>query len=315
MSDTLFNDISEYQVAVNDSYPYSFLAFRANDGTYRDTHFNSNLSWAKHSVKTKQLRGYIVYFVWEVNWQDTINTLKSQIGTPGPNTAILIDVESWGGKLGGNHSGDINQTREQLIKWLNDSRPALTRKLYAKRDRNRVIGYGNMGDLAGIWPQRGDANIIVAAYGSNPSVPHKIAHQFTDRLPGPPFGTADANSADGFSTDDLAVKLGLTKILHTIKKPKPIAIPKWPLSGSDFFGPGGRTGKDNNVVAQKAICIIQRKLIRNGFAGKVNPDTWVDGIYGKETEDAVRAFKVAAKIRNKTGQIHRPAWRKLMKLG
>jgi hypothetical protein len=34
--DTLFADVSEFQVPVNDSYPYRVLSVRVCDGTYQD---------------------------------------------------------------------------------------------------------------------------------------------------------------------------------------------------------------------------------------------------------------------------------------
>ena len=36
VADTLYADVSEWQVGVNDTYPYPVLCIRSNDGTYRD---------------------------------------------------------------------------------------------------------------------------------------------------------------------------------------------------------------------------------------------------------------------------------------
>lgn len=195
MTDTYFADISEYQVAANDSYPFQVLSFRANDGTYRDHHFSQNLAWAKSAVARNRLVGFLVYCVWEPNWLDTVNTLKSMVGTPHPNMAVMIDVESWSGKIRGDQSAGINATRENLIKWLGN--------------RSRVIGYGNVGDLRSLWPNRSDAQLVVAAYGSNPSFPGKIAQQYSDRQVTIPFGPCDINVASGLSPAQFAEKLGL----------------------------------------------------------------------------------------------------------
>ena len=45
MTDTLFADVSEFQVPVNDSYPYRVLSIRVCDGTYRDHNFAANYAW------------------------------------------------------------------------------------------------------------------------------------------------------------------------------------------------------------------------------------------------------------------------------
>lgn len=45
MADTLYADVSEWQVSVNDTYPYPVLCIRSNDGTYRDRRWVNNYSW------------------------------------------------------------------------------------------------------------------------------------------------------------------------------------------------------------------------------------------------------------------------------
>jgi hypothetical protein len=148
------------------------------------------------NANSGRLKGFIVYFVWEPNWQQTIQTFMKMVGKPHPKMAVMIDVESWGGRITGNQSAGINAAREALIKWLGGN-------------RNRVIGYGNAGDLNNLWPQRGDCNLILANYSSNPSFPNKIAHQFSSSYYVQPFGKCDINSADGYSPDQFATKLGL----------------------------------------------------------------------------------------------------------
>jgi LysM domain-containing protein len=196
MSDTLFADVSEFQVPVNDTYPYRFLSIRSNDGTYRDKNFAANLAWCKSAVSRGRLDGFLVYFVWHPNWQDGVNTLKAVVGTPHPKMAVMIDVESWSGKITGNQSGGINAARESLIAWLGGN-------------RNRVIGYANAGDFGALWPTRGDCKVILANYSNNPAFPGKIAHQFSDCFAVPPFGHCDINSADGYTSAQFAAALGL----------------------------------------------------------------------------------------------------------
>lgn len=201
---TLFADVSEFQADVNNAYPYRFLSFRSNDGTYRDHHFAMNLAWAKHACDTGRMDGFLVYFVYETNWQDTLATWAAAVGTPHPKMAVMLDVESWGGKIRGNHSTTINACREGVIARVG-------------HNRKRVVGYANAGDFANLWPSRGDAKVVLANYSGNPSFPGKIAHQFSDRYTVPPFGACDINSADGLTPAQFATALGLI----TPPPPKP----------------------------------------------------------------------------------------------
>jgi len=201
MTDTLWSDVSEWQVPVNNSYPYPVLAVRSNDGTYRDRNFALNYAWAQTALAHGQLRALIIYLVYRQNWQDDFNTLRSVVGTPHPRSAVMIDVESWGGQITGDQSAGINGVHRLASAWLGDPR--------------RVIGYGNVGDLNALWPTKPvGVRLIIAAYGSNPDYPGKIGHQFTDgatvdHLLVPPFGYADVNSADGYTLDAFCATLGL----------------------------------------------------------------------------------------------------------
>jgi hypothetical protein len=227
MTDTLFDDVAEFQPPVDDRYTHAGIAFRSNDGIYQDRHFAANLAWAMGAVKHRvsnlkrygrfrQLVFFIVYFVWEVDDGASAATLKARLGNVHrPRMAILIDVESWGGKIHGNHSKAINATREELIAWLHSLRPAFQRRTplvnrwYKAQDRKRVIGYANAGDFANLWPDRGDTNVIIANYSYNPTFPRKIAHQYTDHASCAPFFHNDENSADGYSPHRFAAALGL----------------------------------------------------------------------------------------------------------
>jgi hypothetical protein len=197
MVDTLFADVSEYQVPVDNRYPYKFLSIRSNDGTYRDRHFAQNYTWAKNALANGRLTGLIVYFVWRTNWQDAVSTHTSMCGgRPHPKQVTMIDVESWGGRIKGDQSTGLNAARAALVKWYSG-------------DKRRVIGYGNSGDLVSLWPKRGDIGIVLASYGANPSFPGKLAHQFADNYSTPPFGPCDINSADGRSPLQFATQLGI----------------------------------------------------------------------------------------------------------
>uniref|UniRef100_A0AAU8GQ70 Lysin A n=1 Tax=Mycobacterium phage Pharb TaxID=3136626 RepID=A0AAU8GQ70_9VIRU len=205
--DTLYADVSEWQVPCSDAYTdagYRVICIRSNDGTYRDKDWPTNYPWAKAAADDGRLSMFLVYFVWRPNWQAAVDTLKSQVGEPHPRMAVMIDVESWGGQITGDQSDGINAAHAQIAEWLGDPR--------------RVIGYGNTGDLNSLWPRKPDGlRLVLAAYGSNPSYPGKIAHQYTNGqgygggLPegAPPFGNCDMNSADGLTATAFAAALGI----------------------------------------------------------------------------------------------------------
>lgn len=205
--DTLYADVSEWQTPVTDAYTqagYRVLCIRSNDGTYRDKNWAQNYDWCKRATADGRLAFFIVYFVWRPNWQDAVATLKSQVGQPHPRMAVMLDVESWSGQIGGDQSAGINAAFEDIATWLGD--------------RRRVIGYGNVGDLNALWPHKPDGvRLVVAGYGNNPGYPGKIAHQYTDGegwgggLPegAPPWAKCDMNSADGLTATAFAAALGI----------------------------------------------------------------------------------------------------------
>jgi LysM repeat protein len=227
MTDTQFADVSEFQVDVNDQYPYQFISFRSNDGTYRDHHFAYNLAWAKHATDIGKLGGFMVYFVWEPNWQQTVETFKSMVGTPHPKMAVMIDVEAWG-RLSGNQSAGINAARENIIAWLGGN-------------RKKVIGYANAGDFNSLWPSRGDTKVILANYSGNPSFPGKIAHQYSSTFNVPPFGKCDINSADGLNLAQFLAVLGIGGSAPKPPVKPPVKPPAPKPSTGDYIVKSGDT--------------------------------------------------------------------------
>jgi hypothetical protein len=195
--DTLWSDVSEFQVPVTNAYPYSFFALRSHDGAHNDLHFMSNVTWANQSIKSGKLWGYIVYYFYRPGF-DGAASFKARIGpNPNPRMVAMIDVESAGGQVSGNQSVQIGREFGELAAYLGSPK--------------RVIGYGNVSDLNALWPQKpSGVRLIVASYGSNPSYPGKFAHQFSDTAHTAPFGPSDLNSADGMSAHDLQVMFGMT---------------------------------------------------------------------------------------------------------
>ncbi|OBB71287.1 hypothetical protein [Mycobacterium sp. 852014-52144_SCH5372336] len=205
MADSLFADVSEWQVGVDDSYPYPVLCIRSNDGTYRDRRWRNNYDWCRRSADDGRLTFFLVYFVWRPNWRETVATFRDQVGTPHPRMAVMLDVESWGGQIRGDCSAEINATRREVGAFVGSTA--------------KVIGYGNVGDLNSLWPHKPPGlQVVVAAYGRNPPYHGKVAHQYTDAtgygggLPegAPPFGNCDMNSADGLAPDIFAGVCGIS---------------------------------------------------------------------------------------------------------
>jgi hypothetical protein len=204
--DTLYADVSEWQVGVDDSYPYPVLCIRSNDGRYRDRRWVHNYGWCLRNTDSGRLTFFIVYFVWRPNWPAAVDTFKQQVGTPHPRMAAMLDVESWGGQIRGNRSAEINATHAAVGAFVGSTA--------------KVIGYGNVGDLNNIWPHKPPGiRLVIAAYGHNPPYPGKVAHQYTDGsgfgarsgLPdgAPPFGRCDMNSANGLTPMEFASACGV----------------------------------------------------------------------------------------------------------
>jgi len=55
VADTLYADVSEWQVGVNDSYPYPVLCIRSNDGTHRDRRWVNNYGWCLRNAEGGRL--------------------------------------------------------------------------------------------------------------------------------------------------------------------------------------------------------------------------------------------------------------------
>lgn len=197
MTDTQWADVSSWQPVVDDSYPYQVLAIRSNDGTFIDPNFTRNYAWGLNALASGKLAVLIVYFVYRQNWQTTVNTHTAMLGSSHRGVVSMIDVESWGDEIVGDQSEAINSCVSACADF--------------HRDPRRVIGYGNVGDLNALWPSKPPGlRLVVAGYGSNPDYPGKLAHQYADDHPTPPFGACDINSADGYTLAALCDALGLS---------------------------------------------------------------------------------------------------------
>jgi hypothetical protein len=251
--DTLWSDVSEFQVPVNDSYPHHFLVFRSNDGSYLDHHFTANIDWARGAVRRGRLWGFGVYYFYRPGAngaQVMINRVGGTAGKSDPHLVAMIDVEGAGGQVGGNQSGQINREYNTLARWLGD--------------RRRVFGYGNVSDLNSIWPNKPPGiKLVVAAYGSNPSYGGKFAHQYTDHRAVPPFGPSDHNSADGMSPADLQRMFGIAA--NPAHKPPPATVQD---AVPGFLGPSRPLGhahvwKADGTMSLRAFAARRNATVLN----------------------------------------------------
>ncbi|WOR07358.1 hypothetical protein QDR78_18795 [Mycobacterium marinum] len=225
--DTLFADVSEWQVPVDDSYPYPVLSIRVSDGSYQDRNFARNYTWMRAALNSGKLTFGIVYtYVRPQTWQSNAATVKQMIDAAGglhPRVALMLDIES-GGNPPGDQSGGINALYSALADYTGD--PA------------RIIGYGNVSDLNGMWRTKPPGiRLIVAGYGRLPTYPGMVAHQYTDGqgygggLPEgcPPFGNCDMNAANGLTPAEFAAACGISGDLQPEPDPEPGPPPAGPV--------------------------------------------------------------------------------------
>lgn len=243
VTDTLYADVSEFQVPVDDSYTaagYRTLCIRSSDGTYQDHHFAQNYQWCVRAVEDGRMVFFLVYAYWRPNWQATAQTLIDMVkaqGGPHPRMSVMLDLES-GGNPGGDQSDPVNRCYWEWANWLGD--PA------------RVIGYGNSADLTSMWRTRPSGlGLVVAGYGRKPNLSGQISHQYTDGqgygggLPegAPPFGHCDMNSADGLGIYDFAAACGIQTVPPPGPNPLPSGTGELPADDAIFQASGVLVGQ------------------------------------------------------------------------
>lgn len=188
---TVACDISEFQPVVNDSYPHRWLTFRVCDGDYLDHNVTANLAWCKAALAAGKLDGYTVYVVYRPGMNSTILGHLDGAGIPN-DCWVMVDVESWGSQITGDHSTEINALCSALAK--------------RQGDQSRVWGYANLNDYRTVWPNRPAwLGLVVASYGgqqpTSPGPGPLVGWQYTDgqysepNLPSSsaPFGACDHN--------------------------------------------------------------------------------------------------------------------------
>ena len=275
MTDTQWADISDWQVPVNDSYPYDFICIRSNDGSHIDNNIQGNLSWCRSRLASGKLWGYMVYYFYRPGI-DGARILMDQVGKPDSRMTVMIDVESDGGRVSGNQSSAINAQYNQLASWLGDAR--------------RVVGYGDTSDLNTLWPTKpAGIRLVIAAYGSNPGYPGKYAHQYTDKGACAPFGTCDMNAADGMSQRDLEHMYGFSGSGAPVKPKPPATAPPFPYPATDYLGmpsanPHCHSGHYGPPDSDH-VRTWQQQMAMRGWAISI------DGDYGSQSQSVCRQFQ------------------------
>lgn len=250
-TDTLFADVSEWQVPVDDSYPYPVLSIRVSDGTYVDRNFAANYAWMRAALDSGRLVFGIIYtYIRPATWQSNADTVRSVIDANGglhPRVALMLDVES-GGNPPGDQSEAINAIYDYLAEYTGN--PA------------RVIGYANAGDANNMWQHKPPGlRIIGAGYPTDPHLPGQVAHQYTNGtgygapLPQgcPPFGNCDMNSADGLTPQDFAAACGIDTTPGGITMATPQDVLNMfhgtHTDGSPLIGPDGADYRRVDLLA------------------------------------------------------------------
>jgi hypothetical protein len=256
-TDTLFADVSYFQVPVDDTYldaGYQVLSIRSNDGTFQDPNFAHNYAWCASRTDAGRLNFFITYFYWRVGSGDVdthIAMVQAQ-GGPHPRMITMIDLES-GGNPNIDESTELNAEYDRLVSWLGGN-------------DKRVIGYGNQGDTRTMWQFPGhQIEMVLAGYGANPDSPNphltKLAHQYTDgqgygggSLPegAPPFGNCDMNSADGLSVSAFADAVGLGVSVPAPQPPSPTPPPVLTPSPTNWTLPD-----DDSIFAAAGVLVAQ----------------------------------------------------------
>jgi hypothetical protein len=218
---TYWADVSQYQkTPVTREYPYGVFSFRTNSGDKEDTLVAENCAAALELLESEQLAIVIAYYFFRPGQANC--DLHRQILTDHglwlhSETLSMVDVESDGGKISGDHSWEINDEIARLRGWYGNQR--------------RVIGYWNSNSDADLWLRRPyGLELVIPQYGREPgdlsgvrdetAVREAFAHQYSDKeidvlpWPGQPV---DMN----WTPYSMAELLRLFGLAEEIKEPEP----------------------------------------------------------------------------------------------
>lgn len=86
----LFADVSEFQVPLEDSYPYRVLSIWVCDGTCRDYNFARNYAWMRTAFDDGRLTFGIVYtYVRSASWRANADTVQAMFA------ATPVCIRGW----------------------------------------------------------------------------------------------------------------------------------------------------------------------------------------------------------------------------
>lgn len=209
MAGFFWTDTSYYNKGLSAAYPHPFACWRIADGTFVDPLAKSNRDAARLLIGKGQMVGHMGYYVPRPSSTSTdaaLQVIQSVVGKPDSYFALMQDVESWDGKIVGDHSTYFNDLHNKVANWLGN--------------RKRVIGYANGNDYYTLWQRPpADLRIIGAGYGINPQLPGQIGWQYSDGDPRwsvpagwprstPSLGAVDQNYSD-LTPAQFAAALGL----------------------------------------------------------------------------------------------------------
>lgn len=170
---TLFADISAFQVVVDGSYPYPVLGFRADSGNSTDGHAAAN--WAYCETHPSRIQVVIPYVIFKPGQSGAImRRLKNLFGSQCPPRVVPeIDMESGADFAGpGDHSSEANSFIATLAAWSGK--------------RVKTQGYANSPDWQGCWPSHPVwMKRRLANYSADPVPPEYYSKQYYGALPYP----------------------------------------------------------------------------------------------------------------------------------
>lgn len=192
---TTWPDVSEWQTPVTDAFTGPLICTRSSLSNFKvDDNIDKNSQWQQRKHSSGQLAFEFYYHVWypgnEAQQHDL--ALRS-IGGARAGVAMMLDLETWGGAISGDHTASIDDLRLRLARTLGG--------------QSKVPVYGNGGDLAELYPGGPpEVPTILASYGPSwGRVPgNQTAQQYTNGVyQGPqglptataPFGRCDFNGA------------------------------------------------------------------------------------------------------------------------
>lgn len=258
----VYPDGSYYQPPLDMTYSRGVISFRGFDGDWEDPYFRRNLLVAAALVKGNRATAVVIYLVFRPGKAAAQvaafkAAVKAVLGAVPRWLCAELDCESWGGKIQGDRSAELNGEYALLCQYLG-------------ADARRVGGYANRPDFAALWPSRPPRmRTRLAHYGRlDFSFPNLIAQQYTDGQPKfdvaglpsstPPWGRCDHNIAPGLTPATFAVAMGA---IITARTPEELKVAAQ-LVGIDQAS-ADRIGQAN------ATWLVRRRLEGANYPGNV----------------------------------------------